>query len=180
MKRMSTVVTLAAMAMFVSTVCAGLAEAGPSQETILVEGDTHHLGDETMEGYPQFDGHPCEGATWTSAPFNLSLFPSGSAELTIETINWENSLIYVNEHSVGPTPKYTDGDWHTDTFAIESSWLTTINNTIRIDCDYDAINNNYDDLLFRNLSVEYEGTTPEPAALGLLGLGLLALRRRRS
>jgi len=147
--------------------------------TIQIESNIHHLGDEVLDDWGLFALCPePEGTFWISNTFDISDQVTGDAKVILDCVNTEGSSILVNGHDLGEIPLYSDADvWHSDQeLEFDSSFLNQTNNVIRIESYHDAGNDNFDDFLFRNVRLEY---VPEPGTLLLLGLGGLLLRKHR-
>lgn len=133
-------------------------------EIIVIETATHHLGDEILGHWGLFSEVPePEGVIWTSDTFDLASLSSGSARVIFDCVNTEGSFISVNGTLIGEMPWYPDAtSWHNDqTLDFDSAHLLLIGNTITFESQYDPEHENYDDMLFRNVRLEY---VSEPAA----------------
>lgn len=151
----------------------------PGLQQVLVEADIHHVGDESLADYGLFHLMPePEGLTWTSSVFDLPFLTQGNAYLVIDLVDVDMSTTYfmLNNMYVNALPHCDAHDeWANDQYvAISSALLQPQSNVMQIQVGQEAVN--YDDILFRNVRIEY---TPEPTSLSLLALGSLALRRRR-
>jgi len=141
----------------------------------------HHLGDENLDGWGLFSLVPdAEDVFWTSGEFDLPSLEEGPAYLIIDLVQVEGSVAtgaWVNSVYVGDLPQCLSPDqWAIDqSIAIGGGVLLPTGNIISIQSGSDGVN--YDDFMFQNVRIDY---VPEPATLGLLCLGGLALLRRKS
>jgi len=147
-------------------------------DAVLVEAGTHHIGDETLT-LGLFANWPHQEATrWDSIPFDWPYAASGTLQVVLDTVDSEQSTVYVNGTLIGEIPidQMDASIWHNDLgVPFDGSLLEPTGNAVSIVCRYWPEASNYDDLLFRNVWI-----TPEPATLSLLAVGgLMALRRRR-
>ena len=147
-------------------------------EILLIESPIHHIGDETLYDLGLFSLKPeSEGTEWSSSPFSLSFPASGTARVIFDCVDTEGSTILINGNSLGAIPWNSGADiWHNDLeLEFNASLLSLNNNTIMFRSAQTAPTN-YDDILFRNVRLEY---VPEPATILLLSLGGLVLRKSR-
>ena len=154
----------------VAAVLVGSPASFCSGETVVIESGIRHLGN-APGAYP----YPYEGDTWETV-FSLG----GSIEnpvlyLDVYDLNNPGSGVWINGTLLGEVP-YTPTRlvWTYDAaMSIPSDVLLIGDNTFKIQ----TADSGSDDMLFGDVRI-----IPEPATLSLvaLGLGALAIRRRRT
>ena len=100
----------------------------------------------------------------------------------VDAVDGEVDVIYVNGVALGTLDDSGGRNWQTSYFTLPSSLVDELwqNGELDVYIDIDADNTGQRVTLGAStLTVAYTGVIPEPATIGLLGLGGLVLLRRR-